>query len=131
MKVREILQQLPQESLENLARERLAQVVDIRLPRTVLVDELAEVLASAAHVTAQVALRHPPCFGILTLLTNAPEFALPSEGFRQKVQEETERMITLASRSPIFSKPKAYDFYLKMLAAAWAFEDDINPSEAN
>ena len=131
MKLRGILQQLSQESLENLARGKLSQVVDIRLPRTVLVDELAEVLASSAYVTTQVALRNPPCFAILNLLMNAPDFAVPAEGFRQKVQEETDRMVALASRSPIFPKPKQYDIYLKMLSSAWAFEDDINPSEAN
>ena len=131
MKLRDILQQLPTEALEALARERLAQVVDIRLPHAVLVDELAEVLGSSAYVTTQVAFRHPPCFAILNLLMNSPDFALPSEGFRQKVQEETERMIALASRAPIFPKPKQYNLYLKMLSAAWEYEEDINPSEAN
>jgi hypothetical protein len=131
MKLREILQQLPQESLENLARERLSQVVDIRLPRTVLVNELAQALASSTFVTTQVALRHPPCFAILNLLMNAADFSLAADGFRQKVQEETDRMVVLAGRSPIFPKPKQYDLYLKMLSSAWALDDDINPSEEN
>lgn len=40
-------------------------------------------------------------------------------------------MVELASRRPIFPKPKKYDFYLRMLAAAWEYDSDINPSEAN
>ncbi|MCX6902203.1 MAG: hypothetical protein NTW03_01730, partial [Verrucomicrobia bacterium] len=131
MKLKVILQQLPQDAVESLARQRLSQVTDIRLPHTVLVDELAEVLGSSAYVTAQVGLRHPPCFGILHLLLNAPDFSLPAEGFRQKVQEETERMVALATRDPIFPKPKQYDLYLKMMIAAWDLDNDINPSEAN
>jgi hypothetical protein len=131
MKLRAILQQQPQESLEKLARENLSEIVDIRLPHTVLVDELAEVLASSAYVGAQISRRHPPCFAILNLLINAPNFTLPGEGFRQKVQEETGQMIALASRTPIFPKPKQYPLYLKMLSGAWAFENEINPSEAN
>ena len=131
MKLRDILLELSQESLESLARERLSQVVDIRLPRTVLVDELAEVLTSSAYVAAQIALRHPPCFAILNLLLNSPDFASPTVSFRQEVQAETDRMIALASRSPIFPKRKQYDLYLKMLSAAWELDNDINPSEAN
>lgn len=131
MRLREILLQLPEETLEGLARERLSQVTDIRLPQTVLVDELAEVLDSFAHVTAHVALRHPPCFAILDLLMNALEYSLPAEGFRQKAEEATEHMVGLASRSPIFPKPKNYNLYVKMLYEAWDYEQDINPSEAN
>jgi hypothetical protein len=131
MKLKGILQQLPQDAVESLARQRLSQVTDIRLPHTVLVDELAEVFGTSAYVTAQVGLRHPPCFGILHLLLNAPDFSLPAEGFRQKVQEETERMVALANRNPLFPKPKQYGLYLKMLVAAWELDNDINPSEAN
>ena len=131
MKLREILLQLPPETLESLAREKLSQVTDIRLPHNALVDELAEILGSYAYVKGQVALRHPPCFAILNLLLSAPGNALPTEGLRQAVQDETERMIVLASRSPVFPKPKNYALYLKMLAAAWESDEEINPSEAN
>lgn len=131
MKLREILLQLPEEGLESLARERLSQVTDIRLPKTVLVDELSEVLGSSTYVTAHVGLRHPPCFAILDLLMNAPDHALPAEGFRQKVEDATERMVSLTSRSPIFPKPKNYNLYLKLLYEAWDYEEDVNPSEAN
>lgn len=131
MKLKGILQLLPQESVESLARQTLSQVTDIRLPQTVLVDELSEVLGSSAYVTSQVASRHPPCFAILHLLLNAPDYSLPADGFRQKVEEETDRMIARAARIPIFPKPKQYDLYLKMLAAAWDLDNDINPSEAN
>lgn len=131
MKLREILLQLPEEALESLARERLSHVTDIRLPKTVLVDELSEVLGSSTYVTAHVGLRHPPCLAILDLLMNAPDHALSTEGFRQKVEEATERMVGLANRSPIFPKPKNYNLYLKMLYEAWDYEEDVNPSEAN
>lgn len=131
MKLRDIFLQMPEEALEHLARERLSQVTDIRLPQTVLVDELAEVLGSSAYVSTHVGLRHPPCFAILDLLMNAPDHTLPTEGFRQKVQDATERMVSLANRSPIFPKPKNYNLYLKMLYEAWDYEQDINPSEAN
>ncbi len=40
-------------------------------------------------------------------------------------------MVALASRSPIFPKPKQYDLYLRMLTAAWDLDNDINPSETN
>lgn len=131
MKLRNILQQLPQETLEALARKRLSQVTDIRLPPIVLVDELSEALSSFAYITMHVTLRPPPNFAIIHLLINAEDFSLPAENFRLRVQEETDRMVALASRRPIFPKPKEYDFYLRMLAAAWEYEEDINPSEAN
>jgi hypothetical protein len=131
MKIRPILQQLPPDGLEALARQRLSQVTDIRLPQSALIDELAEALTSFAFVSNQVVLRHPPSFAIIHLLINAPDYSLPTENFFHLVQEETSRMIALASRRPIFSKPKRYDFYMKLLAAAWENEADINPSEAN
>lgn len=131
MRLKEILHQLPQEAIEGLARNVLSQVADIRLPHTVLVDELSEVLDSSSYLSTQIALRHPPFFAILTLLMNAPGYSLPTEGFRQKVREETERMVSLASRSPIFPKPKNYGLYLRMLEGAWEEEAGINASEAN
>ncbi|MCI0416576.1 hypothetical protein L0222_27725 [bacterium] len=131
MKLREILHSLPEELIETLARDRLSQVTDIRLPKGVLIDELAEVLASSAYINSQVAFRHPPCFEILDLLLNSTEHAIPAEGFRQKVEESTERLVQMASRSPIFPKPKNYDLYLRLLYEAWDFQQDIDSSEAN
>ena len=131
MRLQNILQQLPQEALETLARQRISQVTDIRLPQSVLIDELAEALASVGYVSNCVTLKHPPSFAILHLLMNAPDYSLPTEYFFHKVREETDRMVALASRRPIFPKPKKYDFYLRMLAAAWEYDSDINPSEAN
>ncbi len=131
MKLRTALQQLPQDALESLARQRLSQVTDIRLPQSVLIDELAEALSSSGYVTNCIVLRHPPCFAILHLLMNAADFSLPTETFSQLVKAETQRMIGLASRKPIFPKPKRYDFYLRMLYSAWEFDSDINPCEAN
>lgn len=131
MKIRAILQQLSQDALEALARQRLSHVTDIRLPSMVLVDELGESLTSFAYVSSHVVLRHPPNFAIIHLLINAPDYSLPTENFRQHIREETDRMIALACREPIFPKPKQYDFYMKLLAAAWEYEQDINPSEAN
>ncbi len=131
MKIREILQQLPQDSLEALARQRLSQVADIRLPPSVLSDELADTLTSFSYINAHVVVRHPPSFAIINLLLNAPEYSLPAENFRQRVYDETDRMIAAASRQPIFPKSKQYGLYMKLLAAAWEMERDINPSEAN
>ena len=131
MKLRNILQQLPQEALETLARRRISQVTDIRLPQSVLVDELAEALSSVSYVSNCVTLRHPPSFAIIHLLTNAPDFSFPTENFFYKIREETARMVALASCHPIFPKPKKYDFYLRILSSAWEYDSDINPSEAN
>ena len=131
MKIRNILQNLPQDALEILARKRLSQVADIRLPQSVLIDELSEALTSYAYVSNSITIRHPPSFSIIHLLINIHEYSLPSEHFYARVIDETNRMISLASRRPIFPKPKNYDLYLKMLSAAWEYDSDINPSEAN
>lgn len=131
MQLRDILQQLPAESVENLARDRLSQVTDIRLPQSVLIDELAEILGSSTYVTGQLVLRHPPCFEILDLLLNAPEYTLPAEGFRSQVDDATGRLTRLAKRSPIFPRKKEYDLYLRMLFVAWDHEHEINLSEAH
>lgn len=131
MKLREILHQIPPEIVDALARDRLSQITDIRLPQSVLIDELTEVLASSAYISSQVAFRHPPCFEILNLLLNADGHALLSDGFRQKVEESTDHLIQMASRSPIFPKPKNYDLYLRLVYEAWDFQQDIDVSEAN
>ncbi len=131
MKLRPVLQQLSPDALESLAKQRLSQVTDIRLPSSVLVDELAESLTSFAYISNNVILRHPPSFAIIYLILNSQDYCLPVENFASRVRDETNRMISLASRQPVFSKPKEYAFYLKILISAWEFDADINPSEAN
>jgi hypothetical protein len=131
MRLKEILHQLPQEAIENLAKNVLSTGIDIHLPHTVLIDELTEILDSSSYLTQQIALRHPPFFEILTLLMNAPGHSLSTECFREQVLIDSERMIALANRTPIFPKPKNYNLYLKILEGAWEEETSINASEAN
>lgn len=131
MKIRDILQRLPQENLEALARQRLSQIADIRLPISVLSDELADALTSFAYVHSLVVVRHPPSFAIMNILINSPDYATASENFCQRVREETDRMITISIRQPIFPKTKQYGLYMKLLEAAWEMDTDINASEAN
>ncbi|HLP48126.1 MAG TPA: BREX system ATP-binding domain-containing protein, partial [Candidatus Kapabacteria bacterium] len=123
MKVHEILVQYSDAALDKISADKLDEAVNLRLPRSVIIQEIAEALNSFTYVAKALAPTRPPTFAFLKLLLDVPCHSLPIEGFQEKVLTETKRLVVKAETLKGLSGTKNYQLYLKMLKAAW--EDDV------
>lgn len=96
MKIRELLGRLDDVALESLAADKIDDVIHLRLPREVLIDEIADTIASYSYVTEAIGKRHPPCFEILDLLMKADGFRVPIDGFKASVHSRISEISSVA-----------------------------------
>ena len=123
MKIEEILEQYSDASLDKISTDKVDEAVSLRLPRTVIIQEVIEALKSLTYVAEALAPTRPPTYSFIKLLLDAPGYTLPVEGFREKVFEETKEMTMKSVSGKGLSNDKNYQLYLKILKAAW--EDDV------
>ncbi len=130
MELKEILESLSDEALDGLAADKVDVVSNIRLPRQVIIQEIASALSSLSYVAKVLAPARPPAFAFLRLLINAPEHCLSVEGFRRRVMDQTEQLAQRSSDGKGLSARKQYNLYLRMLHAAWEDDGRVDRSEA-
>jgi hypothetical protein len=123
MKIEEILEQYSDASLDKISTDKVDEAVSLRLPRTVIIQEVVEALKSLTYVAEVLAPTRPPTYSFIKLLLDAPGYALPVEGFQEKVFEETKEMTTKSVSGKGLSTDKNYQLYLKILKTAW--EDGV------
>jgi len=130
MRVAELLAHYPDEDLDRLARDKVDEVTNLRLPREVLIQEIAAALSSLSYVAKVLAPSRPPCYAILKHLMGAPERRVMPYGFRESVQELTDRLTAKAASGDGLAKDKQYSLYRHMLFAAWEDDGRVDRSEA-
>jgi hypothetical protein len=130
MRLHEILGQYPDEALDRLATDKVDEVANLRLPRSVLTDEIAIALGSQSYVAQALAPARPPTYAFLGLLMASPEHARPIEGYRELVMAEAERLTDQARDQLGLAGEKNYGLYLKLLQAAWENDCSVDRSEA-
>jgi len=123
MKVQEILGQYSDSALDNISADKVDEAVNLRLPRSVVIQEVADALNSLTYVAKILAPTRPPTYVFLKLLFEASDYSLPIEGFQEKVLVETKEITQMAETGRGLSTEKNYPLYLKILKAAW--EDDV------
>jgi hypothetical protein len=123
MKVHEILEQYSDIALDKISADKMDEAVNLRLPRSVIVQEIADALNSLTYVAKILAPTRPPTYAFLKLLLETPGYSLPIEGFQEKVFAETKDMTLKAESGEGLSPDKNYKLYLKILKASW--EDDV------
>jgi len=123
MKVQEILEQYSDTALDKISADKMDETVNLRLPRSVIVQEIADALNSLTYVAKVLAPTRPPTYAFLKHLLETPGYSLPIDGFQEKVFAETKGMTVKAESGEGLSPDKNYQLYLKVLKAAW--EDDV------
>jgi len=131
MKLSEILARYDAAALEALAADKIDDVLHLRLPKEVLIDEIADTIASFSYVSDVIASRHPPCFEILDLLINAEDHMIEVANLRAMVRERTTELIHIADGDDSLGLSKEYDLYTRMLEAAWANDTVVDASESS
>lgn len=130
MLVTEALAQYPDEDLDRLARDKVDEVTNLRLPREVLIQEIAAALSSLSYVAKVLAPARPPTYSLLKLLLDAPDHRVVPRDFREAVHALTEDLTELAASGEGLAKNKDYALYLQMLYAAWEDDGRVDRSEA-
>jgi len=96
MKILEILERYSDAAIDQLAADKVDESANLRLPRTVIVREIASALSSLTYVAGALAPSRPPTYAFLKLLLEAPNHQLPVEGFQETVMLTTKEMTTKA-----------------------------------
>jgi len=130
MKVNELLADYSDEDLDRLARDKVDEVLNLRLPRQVLIQEIASALSSLSYVAKTLAPTRPPTYAFLKLLLDAPDYSTPVQGFRDAVLAQTDELTQRAEDGQGLSQDKNYQLYLRILYAAWEDDRKVDRSEA-
>ncbi len=65
MRIKEVLSSYSDEALDRLAADKVDQVANLKLPRAILIQEIAATLSSLSYVGKVLASTRPPTFAIL------------------------------------------------------------------
>ena len=130
MELAELLSTYPDDVLDRLAADKVDEVAGLRLPRSVMVQEIASALSSLSYVARVLAPARPPTYAILKLLLNASDHSLPSDGFREAALAVTEGLSASAADPRSLPSGKNHGLYLRILYAAWENDGEIDRTEA-
>src|SRR5690625_1001139 len=132
MKLKELLNQYPEEALDQIARDNVDAIANVRLPRSVLEREIAATLSSFSYVAETMAASHPPTYVFIKLIMESPEHSVAAYGFKEAVLHRTDKFTEqAASQSASKAADEARHLYRSALKAAWEFDNRITASEAN
>lgn len=130
MKLQEILTEYPEESLDQLAKDKLDEIANVRLPRSVIEQEIITALGSFSYIADALAGSFPPTYAFLKLLMEVPEHREDAAGFRERVMHRTDSITEWVASGEGLASHKDYSLYRAMLLAAWEEGGRINESEA-
>lgn len=128
MRLADLLAESSLDDLERLAHEHAR--ADEQLSRPQLLGTIEGVLRSHRFLQEFLMNRQPPTFAVMTLLLDAPEYALPMSGFREAVLAETGRLCHAIDTREILARDDQLRVYRKVLYQARANDMLIDGSEA-
>ena len=102
MRLAPLLAALSDEELERLAAEHVR--TDERLPKPQLCNFLEGALRSYRFINDFIINRQPPTFALLTMLLDAPGYALPVHGLSERAMAETRRIADLIDAGELVSR---------------------------
>ena len=128
--IQQCLNHLSDDELNTLARDKFEEVPNVRLPRSVLEQEILEALGSFAYVADTLVGSRPPTYAFIKLLMEAPGHIVSIDGFAQQVIQRTDSLTDWVASGAGLSAEKNYDLYRALLLAAWEEGGRIDRSES-
>ncbi len=130
MKITEILDKYSDAAIYQIAADKIDESANLRLPRSVIIQEISSALNSLSFVASALAPSRPPTYAFIKLLLESPDYKQPIEGFQEKVMQTTKDMTKRAESGNGLSPDKNYKFYINILKNAWESNNEIDRSEA-
>lgn len=129
MKLADLLAEASLEDLERLAHDHAR--TDESLSRGQLLAAIESVLRSHRFLHDFLMNRQPPAFSAITLLLDAPAFAIPTNEFRDAVQRETERICRAIEEGKLLERDDQLRVYRRVLYQARSNDNLIDGSESS
>ncbi|SHN00045.1 hypothetical protein [Chitinophaga sp. CF418] len=85
MKLVNILDTYDTALLDQLSADKVDEAISLRLPQSVVVQEIVSALSSQSYISDKILYARPPAFAILNLILQSPSFMVEIEGFRTRV----------------------------------------------
>ena len=130
MKLIQILKRYSDPAIDQLAADKVDESANLRLPRSIIVQEIQAALSSLSYVASALAPSRPPTYAFIKLLLHAPNHLQPVEGFQERVISITKEMTQRAQSGKGLSAEKNYKLYINVLKNAWESDNEIDRSEA-
>ena len=130
MKLIQIIDKYSDGAIDQISADKVNEPANLRLPRSVVVQEISAALSSLSYISSALAPSKPPTYAFIKLLLDAPDHILSVEGFQEKVLNATEDMTVRAKTGQGLSSDKNYQLYIKILKSAWESNLEIDRSEA-
>ncbi|MBV7533820.1 BREX system ATP-binding domain-containing protein [Chitinophaga sp. sic0106] len=129
MKLLNVLETYEPAMLDQLAADKIDEAISLRLPQTVIIQEIISALSSQSYISDKIQYGKPPMYAILNLIIQAPDFMIEVDGFRAKVLMNLKELTQRATQSTS-GKEKDAKLYIKILKRAWENDGLIDKSEA-
>jgi P-loop Domain of unknown function (DUF2791) len=130
MKLLEILDSYDTVLLDQIAADKVDEILNLRLPQSVIKQEIKSALNSQSYISNKILYGKPPTFAILNLLLQLPGFMAEVEGFRDSVIVYTRELTSRAAQIKN-SHHKNSSLYLRILIRAWENDGLIDKSESH
>lgn len=130
MKLLEILEKYDTSLLDQIAADKVDETITLRLPQSVIIQEIISALSSQSYVSNKILYGKPPTYAILNIVIQSSGTLVDVEGFKEKVIENVNQLKESAKRiSNLNGKNDA--LYIKILKRAWENDNLIDKSEAH
>ncbi len=130
MKIHEILQTYDTQFLDQISADKVDEAITLRLPPSVIVQEIVSALSSQSYISNKILYARPPAYAILDIVLQSPGFTIEIEGFQAKVIDYVTQLSKRATQINISNK-KHTQLYTKILKKAWENDNLIDKSEAH
>lgn len=130
MKLSELLENYDTELLDRISADKVDEAIGLRLPTSVIIQEIISALSSQSYISGKIQYAKPPVFAILNLILQSPGRMVAIEGFRDRVlnyMTEISSQASLLTREPHTGR----QLYIKILKRAWESDGFIDKNEAH
>jgi hypothetical protein len=128
MKLLPILETYDTVWLDQLSADKVDEAINLRLPQSVIIQEIISALSSQSYISNKILYSKPPTFAILNLILQSPAFTVEVEGFQSRVLDYIKELTTRATQNRA-AYEKNTQLYIKILKKAWESDGMIDKSE--
>lgn len=129
MKNYEILKHYKKSDLRKLAKGKTSEIVGMDSEK--ILSNLSKVLGNYESIRNNVEFRKPPGHTILETLFDAPNHCIKIEDLKRFVSKKITEYQKISKEINLDDSNKRYRLYAAILNAAWEYEGDLLPAEAN
>ena len=99
MKLLHILEKYDTVLLDQISSDKVDEAITLRLPQSVVVQEIISALSSQSYISNKILYGKPPTLKSSNLVLQSPDFMVEVEGFRAKVLDYIRELSTRAAEN--------------------------------